>query len=98
MSNQSLPEIQNNKWSSISEGARNLFTEYWKDRGNWNGTPCVGGNVEHTKIENGYLTVLKKHSLLTTFVDERIVWIEFTQSGADYAASLGLREYVVVHE
>jgi len=67
-----------------------LFLEYAKDASNWNGTPLVGGNVFHSKIENGNLTDLKKKNLITTFEDEGDIWINFTDVGKNLAKENGI--------
>jgi hypothetical protein len=75
----------------LSEGALKLFLAYAADASNWSGSPLVGGNVEHGLPENGYLTALKKAGLLTTFVDERLPWINFTEAGVSLAAQHGIK-------
>ena len=75
----------------LSEGALKLFLAYAADAGEWSGTPLVGGNVEHGMKENGYLTALKKEGLLTTFIYDRLPWVEFTEAGVTLAAQHGIK-------
>ena len=76
---------------NLSEGARNLFMEYAKDAGNWSGTPLVGGNIEASKRNSGYLLQLKKQGLIKTYIDDgRLSWMIFTDRGIDYARAFGV--------
>jgi len=74
----------------ISDGAKKLFIDYAEDSANWGGTPLVGGNVDSSEKNNGYLTKLKKEGLIETFQDEGAAWILFTKKGVAYAESLGI--------
>jgi len=78
---------------NITEKSRNLFIEYAKDAGNWNGTPLVGGNVADTKEDRGNLTQLKRAGLITTFKSEGWIWVSFTPAGKEYAKQLGIEIY-----
>lgn len=68
----------------LSEACKSLLLEYWNDKGNWSGTPLVGGNVDSSTENNGYITDLKKKGLITTWNDGRnsdgtpSMWMEFT--------------------
>ena len=77
---------------SITEKSKEVFTMFYNDAGNWTGTPGVGLNVGGTKEERGNLTQLKQAGLISTWVDEGVTWIEFTDAGLAYAKELGLKE------
>jgi hypothetical protein len=82
------------KQMQISKEALELFLEYAKDAGNWNGTPLVGGNVNTGPKEKGYLTALKKAGLVKTETDgERIqcIWLYFTDAGKALALEHGIK-------
>ena len=59
-----------------------LFCEYAKEAHDWDGHPMV----DQDRIGNGLLTSLKKKGLLTTWRDEGITWINFTDLGKATAA------------
>jgi hypothetical protein len=67
-----------------------IFLSYAKDADNWNGTPLVGGNVGGDKEGRGNLTQLKKAGLLTTFKDDGLMWVEFTEAGKAFALNHGI--------
>lgn len=71
----------------LSTNVAALFTLYAKDAGNWSGTPLVEGNVSllGAKEDRGLLTQLKKAGLVTTFVDDRNTWLDFTAKGIERA-------------
>jgi hypothetical protein len=75
-----------------------LFVELVIDAGNWNGSPLFGGNVGRKPAAKGHLTALKKQGLVTTEFDENRVccWVRFTESGVDYARSIGLNVEAIV--
>ena len=74
----------------LTDASKALFVAYANDAGNWNGTPMVGGNVGGSKEDRGNLTDLKRKGLLTTFRDEGLDWVSFTDAGLDYAKSIGI--------
>lgn len=76
----------------LTDNAKQLFTLYVKDAGNWSGTPLMGGNVSllGSKEDRGLVTHLKRAGLITTFNDEGNSWIQFTDAGKAYASELGL--------
>ena len=65
-----------------------MLKNYYADAGNWNGYALLGGNVKFTKEDRGNLTDLKKAGLVTTFEDEGLIWMEFTEAGEALAKSL----------
>lgn len=67
-----------------------LFMALARDAGNWSGTPLLGGNVTITKELRGNLTDLKRRNLLTTFKDEGLVWVAFTEKGRELASQNGV--------
>jgi hypothetical protein len=67
-----------------------LFLEFARDAGNWDGQPLVGGNVQITKEERGNLTQLKVEGLLTTFTQDRLTWVTFTDAGRALAKQHGV--------
>lgn len=75
---------------NISENAKKLFLEYADDAGNWNGTPLIGGNIKSDISHRGYLTQLKKLGLISTFEYDGDMWIEFSESGVQYAKENGI--------
>ena len=46
--------------------------------------------VSVTKEQRGNLTDLKKRGLLTTFNDDGIDWVQFTQAGYQYGKDNGI--------
>ena len=79
-----------NTTTNLTTDSLALFIAYAKDAGNWNGTPCVGGNVNQGPKENGHLTDLKKKELLTTFKSNGEEWIKFTDAGKALALEHGV--------
>ena len=75
---------------NITSRSLGVFLIYAKDAGNWNGQPLVGGNVGGGPEERGNLTQLKKVGLITTEIDEKLVWIQFTDKGKALAAEYGI--------
>ena len=75
---------------TITAESKRVFEAYAQDAVNWNGTPLVGGNVGGSKEERGNLTQLKKAGLITTENNGIDLWVEFTDAGREYAASLGI--------
>ena len=75
---------------NITQASRELFVAYYNDAPNWNGTPAIGHNVSSTQQSNGNLTQLKISGLITTWVDENVSWLRFTDAGLNYAKLLGL--------
>lgn len=75
---------------NITQKSLELFIAYAKDAGNWSGTPLVGGNVGGSKEDRGNLTQLKQAGLLTTFIDGRDAWVEFTNDGKALALTHGI--------
>ena len=63
-----------------------VFIRHAKDAGNWNGQPML----DITKEQRGNLTDLKVKGLVTTWRDEGIEWMQFTDSGKAFAAEYGI--------
>ena len=74
----------------LTTATLNRFLAYAADSANWSGTPLVGGNVGGDHSDWGYLTNMKKAGLVTTFVDRRDTFIEFTPAGVALAAQHGI--------
>ena len=74
----------------ITEASMNLFLAFAKDAGNWNGSPLVGGNVGGSKEDRGNITQLKRAGLITSFTDEGLTWINFTNAGTALALEHGI--------
>jgi hypothetical protein len=81
--------LRDNKYG-LSFGAISLFHEYAEDAGNWSGTPLVGGNVDSSPRNNGYLLKLKLAGLITTQEDEGRIWLSFTPKGKELALDYGI--------
>lgn len=79
---------------NITEASKTLFIELAKDAGNWNGNPLI----DISKEQRGNLSQLKKSGLLTTFIDDRCQFVEFTNDGRSYAETLGINLYRWGHE
>jgi hypothetical protein len=73
----------------LSSGCLLLFLAYAYDAANWSGNPPIGCNVEHGRRENGYLTHLKKAGLLSTWTDEGLAWIRFSERGKAAITEIG---------
>lgn len=71
--------------SQLTPASLALFRSLVEDAPNWSGTPAAWVSAE----ERGNLTDLKKHGLLTTFVDAGDPFAQFTEKGKALAASLG---------
>jgi len=67
--------------TTLSPAALALFLEYAKDAENWNGQPLVGGNVDTTPENKGHLTKLKTAGLISTFLEDGHLWLDFTPAG-----------------
>lgn len=73
------------------------FLDYAKDAGNWNGMPCVGGNVGGDPADKGFLTDHKKRGLLdTNEYEPRLYFITYTDLGKAFALRHGVD--LSVHE
>jgi hypothetical protein len=75
---------------NLTEDSKKLFVALVEDAGNWGGTPMWGGNVGGSKADNGNLTDLKVKGLVRTFDSDDLEWVQFTDAGRAFAASLGL--------
>ena len=69
----------------ITSKSKSLFVRYAKEAAEWSGCPLVDGSRE----ENGMLTSLKKLGLIETFNQDGHDWIEFTETGKQYAKENG---------
>lgn len=79
--------------TKLSEGAHDLLIAYAKDAQNWDGTPLVGGNVDSSKQNSGYLLALKKQGYIKTYTDgdrADLQWLVFTDKGIRYAEAMGV--------
>ena len=72
----------------LSPEAKALFIAFAEDSFNWNGESLVNGNVVVDEAGKGYLTDLKKKGLLTTFRDEGLSWVCFTDEGKRYSCEV----------
>jgi hypothetical protein len=72
--------------TAITEASKNLFVALAKDAGNWSGTPML----DISPAERGNLTQLKKAGLLTTFRSDSWDFVDFTDAGVAFAATLGI--------
>jgi len=68
---------------ALSPECRDFLFELLRDSVNWSGTPMV--DLVDRK-EKGFLTNLKKAGFLTTFRDEGIQWVEWTEKTKEYAS------------
>jgi hypothetical protein len=75
-----------NATTELTAESKALFLELANDAGDWEGSPMV----DVTPATRGNLTDLKKKGLITTFVDEGIAWVTFTESGITLAEQLGV--------
>ena len=71
---------------TLTQESLKLFLAHARDAGNWNGFPML----DITKEGRGNLTQLKKAGLCTTFRDEGIDWMDFTDAGIKLAAEHGV--------
>lgn len=72
--------------TDLTPASEQLFISLANDAGNWNGCPMI----DVTPANRGNLTQIKKAGLLTTFKDEGIIWVDFTDAGVEYAAARGI--------
>ena len=75
--------------TNLTEGTKALFIELVEDADQWNGQPLYQHRARGA-ADNGHLTDLKKNGLVTTWEDEGDIFIDFTDAGIEYAASIGL--------
>jgi hypothetical protein len=80
---------------NVTPAMKTLFLTLWNDAGNWSGTPLMDDN---SKSASGVLLNLKKVGLVTTFTDEGQVWVDFTDAGKEYAATLTEEETIPSEE
>ena len=71
--------------ATITPASEALFEELANDAVNWGGEVLINGNVLVDKAREGNLTHLKKLGLITTFVDEGLSWVQFTERGRGWA-------------
>jgi len=76
--------------TSITPRSLDLFLAFAKDAPNWSGTPLFGGNVGDLRRDRGNLTQLKQAGLVTTFFDDGLSWVSFTEAGVAFAAQHGV--------
>lgn len=76
---------------TITQKSTELFLAYARDAVEWDGTPLLGGNVGGSKEDRGNLTQLKRAGLITTFKDDGLDWVQFTEAGKALAASHGVK-------
>jgi len=58
-----------------------LFVRLAHDAPEWNGTPLL----DVTSEERGNVTALKINGYITTFRDEGMIWVDFTEKGKAFA-------------
>jgi hypothetical protein len=75
-----------NATTELTAESKALFCKLANDACNWVGNPMV----DVTPANRGNLTDLKKKGLITTFTDEGIAWVTFTESGIVLAEQLGV--------
>ena len=75
--------------TNLTEGTKALFIELVEDADQWNGQPLYQHTARDTSA-NGHLTDLKKKGLVTSCDSEGDIFIDFTDAGIEYAASIGL--------
>ncbi len=82
---------------ALTPGMHALLVAYANDAPNWNGTPCVGGNVGGTKQDAGTLMHLKMRKMVTTRYDDGEgtntgvqQWLHFTPLAVAYLAKLNI--------
>jgi hypothetical protein len=61
----------------LTQKTLDLFLRLAQDAPEWNGTPLL----DITSEERGNVTALKLNKLLTTFKDEGLLWVQFTDAG-----------------
>jgi hypothetical protein len=75
---------------TITDACLARFAEYARDADNWSGSPLVGGNVGGDPADKGYILNLKKAGLITTWTDEGLAWLDFTDLGKALVLELGI--------
>jgi hypothetical protein len=76
--------------SILTADSHKLFMMYAEDAPNWDGNPWVSdGNVHITKEQRGNLSDLVKKNMIQICDSDSDSYIEFTDKGAEYAASHG---------
>ena len=78
------------QFEQLTEASQKLFVDLANDACNWSGTPLWGGNVGGSKADNGNLTDLKKHGLVSTFESDRLEWVSFEPAAVALAKELNL--------
>jgi len=84
------PEATSTPDQLLTATSYKLFCDLANDAGNWSGEPMLGGNVGSDAALRGNIADLKKKGLITTFRDEGCTFVQFTDAGVAYAASLGI--------
>jgi hypothetical protein len=74
----------------LSEKCLSLFIAYAQDAGNWDGLPVIGGNINSTLENNGYLGDLVKKGYIETEWFESGQFIRFTNKGKELAEENGI--------
>ena len=76
----------------ITEASKEVFRLYAEDAGNWcGGCPWVSdGNIEPTKEQRGNLSDLVKKGLIKIQDSDGQKFLEFTESGVEFANTLGI--------
>lgn len=75
----------------LTPASQALFNALAEDSPNWSGTPPTDGNVGMSKEGRGNLTQLKRAGLVTTFSDEGVTWVCFTDKGVALARQQGFQ-------
>ncbi len=75
--------------TNLTEGSKALFIELVEDAEEWSGQPLYQHRERDTSA-NGHLTDLKKNGLVNSWEDAGDIFIDFPDSGIEYAASIGL--------
>lgn len=78
-----------NTIKKLAAATHTRFVEYYKDAGNWDGSPLVGGNVGGEPADKGYIVNMKKAGLVETWMDDGDVWMDFTDLGHAYFTQHG---------
>ena len=77
----------------MTHATEKLLFAYWNDRGNWGGTPMVGGNVGGSAEDRGNLTDLKNKGLVATFGSDGATFVMFTDLGVAYCNDLHVHAF-----
>jgi hypothetical protein len=79
----------------LTDNEAKFFDGYYKDAGNWSGSPLVGGNVTilGDKEDRGLLAHLKRQGLVVTNGDEGDTFLTFTKKGEALARARGLEPH-----